>query len=84
MMPSHTTHHKSHTTHYTSQVNIDAMDVDLGFGAAALSRTEEHMIELHNGCICCTLRGDLLDSVSSLVAAQRFMHIIIESTCFHP
>jgi tetratricopeptide (TPR) repeat protein len=67
-----------------AEVNIDAMDVDLGFGAAALSRTEEHMIELHNGCICCTLRGDLLDSVSSLVAAQRFMHIIIESTCFHP
>jgi G3E family GTPase len=63
-----------------ADVNIDAMVVDAGVGAAALSRAEEHMIELHNGCICCTLRGDLLDSVSKLVAEQRFMHIIIEST----
>lgn len=63
-----------------ADVNIDAMVVDAGVGATALSRTEEHMIELHNGCICCTLRGDLLDAVSKLVAEQRFMHIIIEST----
>jgi G3E family GTPase len=63
-----------------ADVNIDALAVDGAVGAAALSRSEEHMIELHNGCICCTLRGDLLDSVSKLVAQQRFMHIIIEST----
>jgi G3E family GTPase len=63
-----------------ADVNIDALAVDAGVGAAALSRSDEHMIELHNGCICCTLRGDLLDSVSKLVAEQRFMHIIIEST----
>lgn len=63
-----------------ADVNIDALTVDAGVGAAALSRSEEHMIELHNGCICCTLRGDLLDSVSKLVAEQRFMHIVVEST----
>jgi G3E family GTPase len=63
-----------------AEVNIDGMDVGGGVGAAALSRTEEHMIELQNGCICCTLRGDLLDAVSKLVAEQRYMHIIIEST----
>lgn len=63
-----------------AEVNIDGMDVAGGVGAAALSKTEEHMIELQNGCICCTLRGDLLDAVSNLVAQQRFMHIIIEST----
>ena len=63
-----------------AEVNIDALAVEAGVGAAALSRVDDHMIELHNGCICCTLRGDLLDSVSSLVAQRRFMHIIIEST----
>jgi G3E family GTPase len=63
-----------------ADVNIDALAVEGGIGAAALSSTEEHMVELHNGCICCTLRGDLLDQVSQIVAQQRFMHIIIEST----
>ena len=63
-----------------ADVNIDALAVEGGVGAAALSRSDDHMVELHNGCICCTLRGDLLDSVSQLVAERRFKHIIIEST----
>ena len=38
------------------------------------------MIELQNGCICCTLREDLLSSLSSLAAENRFDHVLVESS----
>ena len=38
------------------------------------------MIELSNGCICCTLREDLLTSLSALASEQRFDHVIVESS----
>jgi G3E family GTPase len=61
-----------------SEVNIDAALVrDSG---AALSRTEEKLVEMSNGCICCTLRDDLLQEVSRLAAEDRFDYLLIEST----
>ena len=53
-----------------SEVNIDA-DF-LREGGADLSRTDETLVELTNGCICCTLRDDLLNEVRRLAAAGRF------------
>jgi len=61
-----------------SDVNIDADLVRNG--DASLSHTEEKMVEMSNGCICCTLREDLLDEVSKLALANRFDHLVIEST----
>lgn len=61
-----------------SEVNIDAQLI-LG-GAAALSRTEEKLVELSNGCICCTLREDLLLAVAELAREGRFDYLLIEST----
>ena len=52
-------------------INVDALAVEAGVGAAALS-TEEKLVEFSNGCICCTLRGDLLDAVSKLVRLPYF------------
>jgi G3E family GTPase len=60
-----------------SEVNIDA---DLVRSGANLSRTEEKLIELTNGCICCTLRDDLLREVSNLAGENRFDYLLIEST----
>lgn len=61
-----------------SEVNIDADLVRNG--DAALSQTEEKMVEMSNGCICCTLREDLLLEVGKLAREGRFDHLIIEST----
>ncbi len=61
-----------------SEVNIDAALVR--DGGAALSRTEEKLIEFSNGCICCTLRDDLRDEVRRLAAEGRFDYLLIEST----
>ncbi|MEM1009417.1 MAG: GTP-binding protein, partial [Myxococcota bacterium] len=61
-----------------SELNIDAALVERG--DAALSRTEETMVEMSNGCICCTLRDDLLLEVSRLAREQRFDYLLIEST----
>ena len=60
-----------------SEINIDASMVRDG---AALDRTEERLVEMTNGCICCTLRGDLLDEVARLARADRFDYLLIEST----
>ncbi|WP_051286815.1 GTP-binding protein [Paenibacillus taiwanensis] len=60
-----------------SEVNIDAKLIQSG---SALSRTDEKLIELSNGCICCTLRDDLLQEVNRLTAEGRFDAIVIEST----
>ena len=61
-----------------SEVNIDAALVERG--GANLSRTEERLVEMTNGCICCTLRDDLLKEVTALAKAGRFEHLLIEST----
>lgn len=64
-----------------SEVNIDAQLVDGPLsGGAHLDRTEEKLVELSNGCICCTLREDLVESVARLARDGRFDHILIEST----
>ncbi len=60
-----------------SEVNIDA---DLIRNGANLSRTEEKLVEMTNGCICCTLRDDLLVEVRRLAAEGRFDLLLIEST----
>lgn len=61
-----------------SEVNIDA-DLVRG-GEEALQRTQETLVEMTNGCICCTLRDDLLKEVRALAEAGRFDHLVIEST----
>ncbi len=61
-----------------SEVNIDAALVRNG--GAALSRTDEKLVEMSNGCICCTLREDLLLEVKRLASEDRFDHLVIEST----
>ncbi|WP_439030812.1 GTP-binding protein [Gordonia terrae] len=64
-----------------SEVNIDAQLVDGPMaGTAHLDRTEEKLVELTNGCICCTLREDLIESVAKLAGEGRFDHIVVEST----
>jgi G3E family GTPase len=61
-----------------SEVNVDARLI--ADGPAQLSRTEEKLVELSNGCICCTLREDLLQEVSKLAREGRFDYLLIEST----
>ena len=61
-----------------SEVNIDAALVEKG--GAELSRTEEKLVEMSNGCICCTLREDLLKQVRDLAEDDRFDYLLIEST----
>lgn len=60
-----------------SDVNIDAALVRDGGG---LSRTEQKLVEMSNGCICCTLREDLLREVERLALENRFDYMLIEST----
>ncbi|WP_170564867.1 GTP-binding protein [Ruegeria atlantica] len=60
-----------------SEVNIDA---DLVRADTELSRTDETLVEMSNGCICCTLRDDLLDEVRRLAGEGRFDYLLIEST----
>jgi G3E family GTPase len=61
-----------------SEVNIDAALVREGAGS--LSRVDEKLVEMQNGCICCTLREDLLTEVASLAREGRFDYLLIEST----
>ncbi|BDA78264.1 GTP-binding protein [Leptospira kobayashii] len=60
-----------------SEVNIDAR---LVAGNSQLSRTEEKLVEMSNGCICCTLREDLLIEIANLAKSGKFDYILIEST----
>ncbi len=60
-----------------SEVNIDAA---LVAGQGHLDRTQEKLVELTNGCICCTLREDLIESVGKLAREGRFDQLVIEST----
>lgn len=60
-----------------SEVNIDAQLVQ---NENTLSRTEERLVEMSNGCICCTLREDLMVEVEKLAKENRFDYLLIEST----
>lgn len=60
-----------------SEINIDAALVG---GEAQLSRTDEKLVEMSNGCICCTLREDLLREVNDLARAGKFDYLLVEST----
>ena len=60
-----------------SEVNIDA---ELVKSENSLSRTDEKLVEMSNGCICCTLREDLIVEVEKLAQENRFDYLIIEST----
>ena len=59
-----------------SEINVDAQLVKAG----GLKRTEAKLVEMQNGCICCTLREDLLTEVAALAKAGRFDYLLIEST----
>ncbi len=61
-----------------SEVNVDAALVQ--GGEAALRRTDERLVEMSNGCICCTLREDLLVEVARLAREGRFDYLLIESS----
>jgi G3E family GTPase len=60
-----------------SEVNIDAEDVARN---VSLHRGSDELVEMSNGCICCTLRADLLEQISLLARQQRFDYLLIEST----
>ncbi|MGJ6121878.1 GTP-binding protein [Mycolicibacterium sp. Y3] len=60
-----------------SEINIDAA---LVVGQGHLERTDEKLVELTNGCICCTLREDLVEAVGTLARQGRFDQLVIEST----
>lgn len=60
-----------------SEVNIDAQFIE---SENTLSRTEEKLVEMSNGCICCTLREDLMVEVEKLASQNKFDYLLIEST----
>ena len=60
-----------------SEINIDAAQIQ---NDVSLSRTDEKLVEMSNGCICCTLREDLLEEVAQLAKDRRFDYLVIEST----
>jgi len=60
-----------------SEINIDAAIVQ---NDVSLNRSEEKLVEMSNGCICCTLREDLLDEVNKLAKEGRFDYLVVEST----
>lgn len=62
-----------------AEVNIDAAIIKNG--EANLSRTEERLVEMSNGCICCTLRDDLLIEVEQLANSGKYDYLLIESIC---
>jgi len=60
-----------------SEINIDSAIVQ---SEVSLNRSEEKLVEMSNGCICCTLREDLLEEVTKLAQERRFDYLVIEST----
>ena len=60
-----------------SEINIDSAILQR---EVTLNRSEEKLVEMSNGCICCTLREDLLEEVSKLAKEGRFDYLVVEST----
>ena len=60
-----------------SEINIDASLVQ---NEVSLNRSEEKLVEMSNGCICCTLREDLLIEINKLAQEKKFDYLVIEST----
>ncbi|MEM6818634.1 MAG: zinc metallochaperone GTPase ZigA [Pseudomonadota bacterium] len=60
-----------------SEINIDS---EIVRNEVSLNRSEEKLVEMSNGCICCTLRQDLLEEVTSLAKDGRFDYLLVEST----
>ncbi|MEL6301515.1 MAG: zinc metallochaperone GTPase ZigA [Pseudomonadota bacterium] len=60
-----------------SEINIDS---EIVRNEVSLNRSEEKLVEMSNGCICCTLREDLLEEVTSLAKDGRFDYLLVEST----
>lgn len=60
-----------------SEVNIDGATVK---NEISFNRTEEKLVEMSNGCICCTLREDLLEEITRLAQAGQYDYLVIEST----
>jgi molybdopterin-guanine dinucleotide biosynthesis protein len=58
------------------EINLDADEIK----NSKLIQEDAEMVEMHNGCICCTLRGDLLQTVKSLSQEEKFDYLVIEST----
>ena len=61
-----------------AEINIDSKLISKN--GDALSQKDEKLVEMSNGCICCTLREDLLEEITRLARAQKFDYLIIEST----
>ncbi|OIQ47552.1 MAG: 4-hydroxytetrahydrobiopterin dehydratase, partial [Gammaproteobacteria bacterium MedPE] len=61
----------------TSEINIDSATIK---NEVSLNRSDEKLVEMSNGCICCTLREDLLLEVEKLAKEGRFDYLVIEST----
>ena len=59
-----------------ASINVDAELVRQG----GMLQQQEKLVELSNGCICCTLREDLLTSLAALAAENRFDHVLVESS----
>jgi G3E family GTPase len=60
-----------------SEINIDSAIIN---NDVSLNRSEEKLVEMSNGCICCTLREDLLEEVTKLAKEKRFDYLVVEST----
>lgn len=60
-----------------SEINIDSQLIESG---SSLSRTEEKLVQMSNGCICCTLRDDLIKEVTHLAENGQFDYLLIEGT----
>ena len=63
-----------------SEINIDAETIK---NEISLNRSEEKLVEMSNGCICCTLREDLLKEVTNLANQGRFDYLVIELSLIH-
>ena len=57
-------------------INLDASEIK----KHKLIQEKAEMVEMHNGCICCTLRGDLLKTVKALAEEDKYDYLVIEST----
>ena len=61
-----------------SEINIDGGLMEKG--GASFKRTQEKLVEMQNGCICCTLREDLIKEITALAKLGKFDYLLIEST----